>query len=126
INMLTADGPVSLGDVEVPSGAMVGFSVNMIHHDPRNYTDPERFLRSRWEQPDVELIDPDAVAPFGVGVRKCPADQFSWSELTLQAAALLMDRLPVLQACATSVPDGLTTKGLGPRLAPPVSERLTR
>src|SRR5699024_8420752 len=117
INMLTADGPVSLGDVEVPSGAMVGFSVNMIHHDPRNYTDPERFLPSRWEQPDVELIDPDAVAPFGVGVRKCPADHFSWSELTLQAAALLRDRLPVLPESHRGVPVGVTTKGVGVRPA---------
>ncbi len=117
INMLTADGPVCLGDVEVPSGAMVGFSVNMIHHDPRNYTDPERFLPSRWEQPDVELIDPDAVAPFGVGVRKCPADHFSWSELTLQAAALLRDRLPVLPESDRGVPVGVTTKGVGVRPA---------
>lgn len=117
INMITADGPVILGPVTLPDGAKVGFSANMIHHDPRYYPDPERFLPERWADPAAQLVDPTAAVPFGVGVRKCPGDHFSWSALTLQAAALLQTRLPVLPEADRGVPVGVTTKGVGIRPA---------
>ncbi|MBB0970112.1 cytochrome P450 [Dietzia aerolata] len=115
INMLTADGPVTLGDVTVPSGTMVGFSANMIHHDPSYYPEPERFRPERWSDPEAELVDQSAVVPFGVGARRCPGDHFSWAQLTLQAAALLRTRLPVLPTQDVGRAVGSTTKGVGIR-----------
>lgn len=117
VNMLTADGPVSLGELELPNGALVGFSANMIHHDARYYPEPERFLPDRWGAPESELVDTNAVVPFGIGARRCPGDHFSWSALTLQAAALLRARLPVLPGDDVGVPVGMVTKGVGLRPA---------
>lgn len=117
VNMLTADGPVSLGGLGLPDGTMVGFSANMIHHDARYYPEPERFLPDRWGAPEAELVDTNAVVPFGIGARRCPGDHFSWSALTLQAAALLRARLPVLPGEDVGAPVGMVTKGVGLRPA---------
>lgn len=117
INLITADGPVTLGELEVPDGSMIGFSPTMIHHDARYFTEPDRFLPSRWEGPDAELVDPTTVVPFGVGARRCPADHFSWSALTLQAAALLRSRLPVIPPGEADRPVRAITKGVGLRPA---------
>lgn len=95
ISLLTSRTQFTIGALELPAGTMVGLSAHMIHHNPRYFPHPQEFRPQRWlDGHEGERTDTAAI-PFGVGQRNCPADLFSWSALTIQAAAVLRQRLPV-------------------------------
>ena len=123
ITLLDARGEIRLGNLVLPDGAQVGMSPQAIHHDPANFPRPESFEPHRWLPGHETEARDTAAIPFGVGVRNCPADLYSWSALTIQIAAIVQRFLPVAEnadAPRTSV--GYTTKGVGIR---PSSVRLT-
>ncbi|MEV0760589.1 cytochrome P450 [Nocardia sp. NPDC050435] len=84
----TADGPVTLGGVTLPDGAMLVYSPYLIHHDEHYYPSPETFDPDRWFPGRVDEIDKKAILPFGVGPRHCPGNTFALMTLTLATAAL--------------------------------------
>jgi cytochrome P450 len=98
ISMQTAAGPVTLGEVTLPAGALVMFSPYMIHHDPRLFADPHSFDPDRWSPGRVESIDRTAVLPFSVGSRHCPGNNFAMLIITLHTAALLSRWDPIPDA----------------------------
>ncbi|WP_242909242.1 cytochrome P450 [Actinomadura terrae] len=78
---------IMLGAVRIPAGTAVMFSPYLLHHDPRYWTDPDRFDPERWngdERPHV----PHAYLPFSSGPRGCLGAQLGLSVLLLAAAQL--------------------------------------
>ena len=116
ITLLDARGEIRLGDLVLPDGVQIGMSPQAIHSDPRNFPRPTSFEPHRWLPGHESEARDTAAIPFGVGVRNCPADLYSWSALTIQAAAILRRFVPVAEdggAPRTAV--GYTTKGVGIR-----------
>lgn len=123
ITLLDARGDIRLGDLVLPDGSQIGMSPQAIHHDPRNFPRPDSFEPHRWLPGHESEARDTAAIPFGVGVRNCPADLYSWSALTIQIAAILQRFLPVAaDAGAPRTAVGYTTKGVGIR---PNNVRLT-
>ncbi|MUN35096.1 cytochrome P450 [Actinomadura litoris] len=78
---------ITLGEMRIPAGTAVMFSPYLLHHDPRYWTDPDRFEPERWstgERPHA----PHAYLPFSSGPRGCLAAQLGLSILLLAAARL--------------------------------------
>lgn len=88
VSTQTADGPVTIGGITLPDGAMVVYSPYLVHHTERYYPAPETFDPDRWFAGRVEEIDKKAILPFGVGARRCPGNNFAVMTITLATAAL--------------------------------------
>ncbi|WP_019200624.1 cytochrome P450 [Tsukamurella sp. 1534] len=104
ISSQNADGSVEFGrgDAAGPDGAtltlptdsMIVYSPYLVHHDPRYYTDPDRFDPDRWTAERAHEIDKRAVLPFGVGERHCPGSNFAVTIILLATASLYSSREP--------------------------------
>ncbi|MFI9505060.1 cytochrome P450 [Nocardia sp. NPDC052566] len=94
VSTQTADGPVILGGVPLPDGALIVYSPYLIHHNPHYYPAPETFDPDRWFTDRVEEIDKKAILPFGVGARHCPGSTFAVMTITLATAALFTHWTP--------------------------------
>jgi cytochrome P450 len=79
---------VDLGGVRLPAGTEVVYSPHALHHDPRNFADPDRFDPDRWAPDRVGEIPKGAYVPFGAGVRQCIGNTFAQAEITLVAATI--------------------------------------
>ncbi|MFF4656693.1 cytochrome P450 [Streptomyces sp. NPDC001381] len=77
-----------LGGYRIPAGADIVYSPYAVQRDPRSYERNEEFDPDRWLPGRSEAVPRFAMAPFGVGNRKCPSDHFSMAELTLIAAVV--------------------------------------
>ncbi|WP_431949478.1 cytochrome P450 [Nocardia lijiangensis] len=88
VSTQTADGPVTVGGVTLPDGALVVYSPYLVHHTERYYPAPETFDPDRWFAGRVAEIDKQAILPFGVGERHCPGNNFAVMTITLATAAL--------------------------------------
>ena len=61
-----------------------------IHHDPRNFDDPESFRPERFLDPrDGSFVPHPAVIPFGVGKRDCLGKSLAKAEVFLFSSCLL-------------------------------------
>jgi cytochrome P450 len=91
---------VLLGQVVEPSDRVV-VSPYAIHRNPAHWTEPRRFLPSRWK------ANPDRSAwmPFGAGPHACMAAALS-SDLVADIFAELRLRAPVVQALGARRPPG--------------------
>ncbi|MBK8256947.1 MAG: cytochrome P450 [Polyangiaceae bacterium] len=81
-----ARGEAPLGAYTLPEGARVIISPFLTHRDPAIYTEPRRFLPSRWEH-----IQPTAYEylPFGAGPRTCIGAAFATMALRLMLAMIV-------------------------------------
>jgi epi-isozizaene 5-monooxygenase len=77
-----------LGGYRIPAGSDIVYSPYAVQRDPRSYADHLRFDPDRWLPERAKDVPKHAMAPFGVGNRKCPSDHFSMALLTLVTAAL--------------------------------------
>lgn len=72
--------PLQIGNYVIPEGAGVLMSQYVIHHDPRYYSDPNRFNPERWTPEFEKSLPSFAYFPFGGGARSCVGEQFAWME----------------------------------------------
>ncbi|MCD2192010.1 cytochrome P450 [Actinomycetospora endophytica] len=72
----TAEVDVPVGDTVVPEGAKILMFLGSANHDPRRWTDPDRFDLTR---------DPSGHVGFGMGLHQCVGQHVA----RLEAAALL-------------------------------------
>jgi cytochrome P450 len=79
---------IDLGGVRLPAGTEVVYSPHALHHDPRNFADPDRFDPDRWAPDRVGEIPRGAFVPFGSGVRQCIGNTFAQTEIALVAATI--------------------------------------
>jgi cytochrome P450 len=77
-----------IGGYAVPKGANVVVSQYVTHHDPRFFTEPERFDPDRWTPEMRSRLPKLAYFPFGGGARSCIGEPFAWMEGVLLLAAI--------------------------------------
>jgi cytochrome P450 len=73
--------------------------VQLMHHDPRWFPDPQAYRPERFA-PDAPEIPRGAFMPFGTGPRVCLGQHLAMAEMTAIAAMFL-------QRFAVTVPDGM-------------------
>lgn len=77
---------VELQGYTVPRGSLFVLSPYVVHHDPRFYSNPDKFDPSRWTDAFTEQLHKFAYLPFSRGPRVCIGERFAWCEGTLALA----------------------------------------
>lgn len=95
-----ASSPVVLGAWQLPARTLFMLPVQLMHHDPRWFAQPDVFRPERFA-PDAPPVPRGAYLPFGAGPRVCLGQHLAMTEMTVVAAMLL-------QRFALSIPDGMT------------------
>ncbi|XP_041479097.1 cytochrome P450 2J2-like [Lytechinus variegatus] len=77
---MTSDD-VSLGGYSIPKGSIIVPNLWAVHHDPREWNDPEEFNPDRFLSEDGKVFQKnDAWMPFSVGRRDCVGSQLAKME----------------------------------------------
>ncbi|XP_066575883.1 cytochrome P450 17A2 [Amia ocellicauda] len=79
----------SLGEHFIPKGTRVVVNMWSIHHDPRQWEEPERFRPERFLDSQGNRCSPASFIPFGAGPRVCVGESLAKMELFLLASWLL-------------------------------------
>lgn len=78
-----------IGDLLIKKGYSVYSQMTCIHHDPKNFPNPDEFRPERWlEKRDPGMNDPFAFIPFAAG-RKCIAEQLAYIEAKVMTCELV-------------------------------------
>jgi cytochrome P450 len=77
-----------IGGYLIPRGSQVIVSQYVTHHDPRFYSEPEKFDPDRWTPEMKSSLPKFAYFPFGGGARSCVGEPFAWMEGELLLAAI--------------------------------------
>jgi cytochrome P450 len=88
---VSKDGPANLGGHILPANLFIVITNWLLHHDPKHWTDPEKFQPARWANGGVER-DPygsDYFFPFGRGPRSCVGQSFALFLTKLTLAVML-------------------------------------
>jgi cytochrome P450 len=91
--------PIVLGGWQLPARTMFGIPVQLMHHDPRWFPEPQAFRPERFA-PGAPPIPRGAFMPFGTGPRVCLGQHLALAEMTVLAAMFL-------QRYAVDVPAGM-------------------
>ena len=87
---------VELGGHIVPKGAWVFMSPFVVHRDPNNYPNPEKFDPERFAPGRINDIPAYGYIPFGGGSRTCIGNGMAMMEIILLAASVLQEYRLVL------------------------------
>ncbi|MDN3354420.1 cytochrome P450 [Actinomadura sp. DC4] len=87
--MRRAAKPVEIGGVDIPPGTEIGYSLYALHHDPRLFTDPDRFDPDRWLPERSKDVPRNAYIPFSAGSHKCMGDGFASIEMVISLATIV-------------------------------------
>lgn len=79
---------VEVGGYALQPGSLVWISPYLLHHDPRNFEQPERFRPARFSRAAAGQIPKYAYLPFGAGPRICIGRAFSMLALRLILAVV--------------------------------------
>ena len=85
-----------LGGATINAGDRVLVAIHAVHHNPNNWSDPERFDPDRFAPEQMKTRHRFAWLPFGAGPRICIGMQFA----LLEAAAILGTLLPAMRLTA--------------------------
>ncbi|XP_017017316.1 probable cytochrome P450 4s3 [Drosophila kikkawai] len=77
-----------VGKLTVPKGASISCLIYMLHRDPANFPDPERFDPERFLLNEKQM-HPFAFAAFSAGPRNCIGQKFAMLELKTSLSMLL-------------------------------------
>jgi len=80
---------VELGGHTLRRGSWIFISPYLVHRDPANFPDPERFDPDRFSTRRFEEIPPYAYIPFGGGPRICIGNSMATMQIVLLAATIL-------------------------------------
>jgi cytochrome P450 family 9 len=58
-------------ETEIEKGKTIWIPVYAIHHDPKYYDNPEKFIPERFSEENKSKIQPFTYLPFGAGNRNC-------------------------------------------------------
>lgn len=85
-------GDDHLGPYTIPSGSTVMVCPYLLHRDPTNWPDPDRFDPERFAPGGLkDQLYPYAYLPFGGGPRLCIGNQFALMEMQILLAMLVRD-----------------------------------
>jgi cytochrome P450 len=82
---------VRFGDDLIPKGSTIIISPFVVHHDPRNYDDPECFDPERFAPDAPNPVPSNVWIPFSMGARYCIGRPFALMEMQI-ALAMIMQR----------------------------------
>ena len=82
--------PIEVNGYLIPKGSQVLQSNYVIGHDPRNFTEPEKYLPERWLRGDPDQTNAHTFShiPFGYGPRICVGKRYA--EMAVMALAVKM------------------------------------
>ncbi|XP_038065372.1 cytochrome P450 2U1-like [Patiria miniata] len=112
-----ASEDAAVGGCLIPKGAQVLANFWALHHDPREWKEPELFDPCRFLSKDESaVIMTENFMPFGVGPRMCPGEQFAKHQAFLIFASI-MQRYRLTISPTDPTPD-LEGAVCGPALHP--------
>ncbi|XP_047276701.1 cytochrome P450 3A43 isoform X1 [Homo sapiens] len=105
---------IEINGVFIPKGLAVMVPIYALHHDPKYWTEPEKFCpESRFSKKNKDSIDLYRYIPFGAGPRNCIGMRFALTNIKLAVIRALqnfsfkpcketqiplkLDNLPILQ-----------------------------
>lgn len=77
-----------VGGYNVPKGTMLLVNVWAIHHDPKIWTEPNKFKPERFQE-IVDERDGFNLMPFGYGMRSCPGRHMAFQAISLVLGSLI-------------------------------------
>lgn len=79
---------VEIGGYTIPKGSEVNLNTFAMHHDPRWWEEPERFLPERFDPNGQTTAPKMAYLPFSTGPRVCIGNSFAMMEARLILATM--------------------------------------
>ena len=79
---------VEIGGYIIPKGSEVNLNTYAMHHDPRWWQEPERFLPERFDPDQQTSVPKMAYLPFSSGPRVCIGNSFAMMEARLILATI--------------------------------------
>ena len=99
----------------IPKGTTVGLNLSKLHHDEREWSEPEKFKPERFLDSDNKFVGWNKLhgfLPFGFGRRECPGQSFAKIMMFSFASVLLQRyKFELPEGAKVPTPD-LTTPGL--------------
>jgi len=80
---------VELGGYAIRRGSWIFIAPYVVHHDARNFPDPEVCDPERFAPGRIDEISPYAYIPFGGGPRICIGNALATMQIVLMAATVL-------------------------------------
>ncbi|KAH8603050.1 cytochrome P450 monooxygenase-like protein [Bisporella sp. PMI_857] len=74
-------GGLRVGGVEIPEGTVCCIGTYQLHHDERNFPQPNDFIPERWTSRPELITNKAAFIPFSMGPYKCPGKAVAMMEL---------------------------------------------
>lgn len=87
---------------DIPKRTLFFVNIEGVHHDPRIWTDPEKFNPDRFMSDNARKVKPLHYLPFSFGLRRCSGFRFSQIEVVTLLAMLI-------QRYEFSFPEDVTT-----------------
>lgn len=69
----------------IPKGTVIGLGIYPLHHNPKYWPEPERFIPERWDKLERQSF---TWTPFSAGHRNCIGSKFAENEIVLTLAML--------------------------------------
>uniref|UniRef100_A0A2K6RC60 Cytochrome P450 3A7-like n=1 Tax=Rhinopithecus roxellana TaxID=61622 RepID=A0A2K6RC60_RHIRO len=82
---------VEINGIFIPKGVVVMIPSYVLHHDPKHWTEPEKFLPERFSKKNKDNIDPYIYTPFGNGPRNCIGMRFALMNMKLALIRVLQN-----------------------------------
>ncbi|CAL1272915.1 unnamed protein product [Larinioides sclopetarius] len=75
---------------DLPAGTLVMANFWAVHHDPRNWEDPDKFKPERFLSPDGKtVVKSKHFIAFSIGKRSCPGEELATVEIFLYFISIL-------------------------------------
>lgn len=87
----------------IDKGSCVWFPIYGLHHDPKYYPEPEKFIPERFSDDNKGNIHVGAYLPFGIGPRNCIASRFALMEVKAIVYFMLL-KFSVHKSANTHIP----------------------
>lgn len=68
---VTKDYPIPGTSIVLPAKTRISISINSLHHDPKYYPEPDRFIPERFSDENIADRPSHTFLPFGDGPRNC-------------------------------------------------------
>uniref|UniRef100_A0A2K5WRH1 unspecific monooxygenase n=1 Tax=Macaca fascicularis TaxID=9541 RepID=A0A2K5WRH1_MACFA len=82
---------VEINGIFIPKGVVVMIPSYALHHDPKYWPEPEKFLPERFSKKNNDNIDPYIYTPFGSGPRNCIGMRFALMNMKLAIIRVLQN-----------------------------------
>lgn len=84
----TVVSDIEVRGYKIPAGSNIVMSQWIMHHDPRYFSEPEKFVPERWLEERSRKLPRFAYFPFGGGPRQCIGAAFASMEANLLLATI--------------------------------------